>query len=127
MGDVMKYTREERFEIGKEIFEQKMSSTEIVMKYGIAAETGRRYKRFYLENKDSETPPPPQKLKQKPKKGSANSKPKTLEELEQMSKEELIQEVMNSRIREARAKKGYEVKGVGVDKEFPNLDNKNTK
>ena len=40
---------------------------------------------------------------------------------------ELIQEVMNSRIREARAKKGYEVKGVGVDKEFPNLDNKNTK
>ena len=44
-----------------------------------------------------------------------------------MSKEELIQEVMNSRIREARAKKGYEVKGVGVDKEFPNLDNKNTK
>ena len=121
----MKYTREERFEIGKEIFEQKMSSTEIVMKYGIAAETGRRYKRFYLENKDSETLPPPQKSK--PKKGSANSKPKPLEELEQMSKEELIQEVINSRIREARAKKGYEVKGVGVDKEFPNLDNKNTK
>ena len=122
----MKYTREERFEIGKEICEQKMSSTEVVMKYGITADTGRRYKHFYLENKDSETLPPP-KSKSKPKKGSANSKPKPLEELEQMSKEELIQEVMNSRIREARAKKGYEVKGVGVDKEFSILDNKNTK
>lgn len=121
----MKYTREERFEIGKEICEQKMSSTEVVMKYGITADTGRRYKHFYLENKDSETLPPPQKSK--PKKGSANSKPKPLEELEQMSKEELIQEVMNSRIREARAKKGYEAKGVGVDKEFSVLDNKNTK
>ena len=123
----MKYTREERFEIGKEIYEKKMSTVEVTMKYGIAGETVRRYKRYYLENKDSETLPPPEKSKSKHIKGSANSKAKSLEELEQMSKEELIQEVMNSRIREARAKKGYEVKGVGVNKEFSVLDNKNTK
>ena len=37
-----------------------------------------------------------------------------LAELESMTKEELIREVMRARIREARLKKGYEVKGDGT-------------
>jgi transposase len=44
-----------------------------------------------------------------------------------MTKEELILELMRSRIREARAKKGYEVKGVGAEKVFVLLDSENTK
>lgn len=123
----MKYTREERFEIGKEICEKNMSSMEAGIKYGITSDSARRYKQYYQQNKDSKELPPTGKSRPKLIKGSANSKAKNLEELEQMSKEELIQEVMNSRIREARAKKGYEVKGVGVDKEFSVLDSKNTK
>lgn len=35
-------------------------------------------------------------------------------ELESMTKEDLIREVMRARIREARLKKGYEVKGDGT-------------
>lgn len=44
-----------------------------------------------------------------------------------MTKEELIQELMEARIREERLKKGYMVKGVGAEKEFVRLDNKNIK
>lgn len=44
-----------------------------------------------------------------------------------MSKEELIEELMKAKIREARLKKGYMVKGDGVEKEYILLDNKNTK
>ena len=42
-------------------------------------------------------------------------------------KEELINELILAKVNEARAKKGYEVKGVGADKEFVSLNNKNSK
>ena len=44
-----------------------------------------------------------------------------------MSKEELINELILSKANELRAKKGYEVKGVGANKEFVPLNNKNLK
>ena len=46
---------------------------------------------------------------------------------ENMTREELIQELVLAKINEARAKKGYEVKGVGVEKEYIVYDSKNTK
>ena len=49
------------------------------------------------------------------------------EEYSSMSKEELLEELMQSKIREARLKKGYMVKGVGADKEYILLGSKNTK
>lgn len=42
------------------------------------------------------------------------AEPAELNKLESMTKEELIREVMRARIREARLKKGYEVKGDGT-------------
>lgn len=42
-------------------------------------------------------------------------------------KEELIDEVIKAKVGEARAKKGYDVKGGRVNKEFVILNNKNTK
>ena len=44
-----------------------------------------------------------------------------------MTKEELIREIVRSKIREARLKKGYEVKGDGAEKVFIPLSSKNTK
>ena len=41
------------------------------------------------------------------------SSPAGMEDLEVMSKEELIEELIKARIAEARLKKGYEVKGDG--------------
>jgi transposase len=53
--------------------------------------------------------------------------PVRTEDYETMSKEELIRELVKSKISEARLKKGYEVKGAGADKEYIRYDNKNTK
>ena len=50
-----------------------------------------------------------------------------LEEYEAMTKEELIRELVRSKIRESRLKKGYEVKGDGQEKVFIPLNSKNTK
>lgn len=47
--------------------------------------------------------------------------------LSSLSKEELIDEVIKAKVGEARAKKGYEVKGGGANKEYVILSNKNTK
>ena len=48
-------------------------------------------------------------------------------EYESMAREELIQELVLAKINEARAKKGYEVKGVGAEKEYIAYDSSNTK
>ena len=42
-------------------------------------------------------------------------------------KEEVINELIKANANELRAKKGYEVKGAGANKEFVSLNNKNTK
>lgn len=44
-----------------------------------------------------------------------------------MSRGELIDEIIKAKVNEARAKKGYEVKGDGRFKEFRPIGNKNTK
>ena len=44
-----------------------------------------------------------------------------------MSKEELINELILAKANELRAKKGYEVKGTGANKEFIPLNSKNSK
>ena len=44
-----------------------------------------------------------------------------------MSKEELIDELIKAKANELRAKKGYEVKGDGANKEFISLNNRNLK
>lgn len=56
--------------------------------------------------------------------GIKASKEKNLEDLEAMTKEELIQELVKARITEARLKKSYEVKGDGSVILY---DNKNIK
>ena len=50
-----------------------------------------------------------------------------LSEYESMTKDELIRELVKSRISEARLKKGYEVKGVGAAKTVTIFDNWNMK
>ena len=50
-----------------------------------------------------------------------------IETYKAMTKEELINELILAKANELRAKKGYIVKGVGADKEYIPLNNKNTK
>ena len=106
----MKYTKEERMEIGRRIYNGEISRYEAAEEYGINDQTARNYMRMY---RDANHLPP--------KRGtvtiaapSFQKAPAGLEELESMSKEELIQELIKARITEARLKKGYEVKGDGT-------------
>lgn len=123
----MKYSEEERLAIGKKIYEGELTKNEAADKYDIDPYTARDYLRLYRDRNGL----PPSKGKRKKHspiiKVAAESRPTSLEEYEAMSKDELIREIIASKINEARAKKGYEVKGVGAQKKFIPLDNKNTK
>ena len=53
--------------------------------------------------------------------------PTGLEELQSMTKEELIDALVMAKITEARLKKGYLVEGVGVHKKFIPIGRKSAK
>ncbi len=70
---------------------------------------------------------PPKHNRNSRSKVTSAAAPSGLEDYEAMTKEELIRELVKSKIVEVRLKKGYEVKGVGADKEYILLGSKNTK
>ena len=123
----MKYTREQRLDIGKRVYEGEINRYQAANEYGISEQTARNYMRQYrfanglpAKNQGSRMPREdgqPEPVIMDP----------GLEEYEAMTREELIQELVRSRIREARLKKGYEVKGAGAEKVFIPLSSKNTK
>ncbi|OUO94701.1 hypothetical protein [Cloacibacillus sp. An23] len=121
----MRYTKEERLEIGRKVDEGIMTRYEAAEDYGISDDTARDYMRMY---RDSNSLPP---------KSSGNNtgcyvhdsseRPLDISDYESMTKEELILELIKARVAEARLKKGYEVKGDGQTKEYILLDSSNTK
>ena len=121
----MKYTQEERLDIGKRIYDGEISKSEAAAEYGIHEATARDYMRLYRDTNN--LPPKTQKRRKKMFAAMPNKPAAEPEEYESMTKEELIRELLRAKIREARLKKGYEVKGAGADKVFILLGSKNTK
>jgi transposase len=117
----MKYTQEERLDIGRRIYEGEMSRYQAAEVYGISDQTARDYMRLY---RDANQLPAKRGTKAAIKAPSFQNAPANMEELESMTKEQLIQELVKARIAEARLKKGYEVKGDGTVILY---DNRNTK
>lgn len=115
----MKYTKQERLNIGSKIYNNEISKQEAAEQYGITVNTARDYMRMYRDN--NLLPP-----KESAKIETLSSYPK-LEEFQSMSREQLIKELIISRINEARLKKGYEVKGDGARKVFLPLEKENMK
>ena len=126
----MKYTKAERLDIGRRIYEGEIGRYQAAIEYGIHEHTARTYMRLY---RDTHKLPAKhtKSLIRKPRLAAAETDPVTtdpnLEEYASMTKEELIREIVRSKIREARLKKGYEVKGDGAEKVFIPLGSKNTK
>jgi transposase len=106
----MKYTKEERMDIGRRIYDGELSRYEAAEEYGINDQTARSYMRMYRDANHL----PPKRGNFTVAAPSFKKSPAGLEELESMTKEELIQELMKAKITEARLKKGYEVKGDGT-------------
>ena len=122
----MGYTREERLDIGKRIYNNEMNKSDAAIKYKISEGTARDYMRLY---RDVNGLPPKNRIQKDggTVKISTHSSEPDLSEYESMTKDELIQELVKSRISEARLKKGYEVKGDGAAKTITIFDNWNMK
>ncbi len=114
----MKYTKNERVAIGEQVYKHQLTQVEAAAKYNIARSTVERYVDEYKAHNGISS----QKTKSK-----NTSTATELDEYMAMSKEELIRELILAKANELRAKKGYEVKGVGSNKEFIPLNNKNSK
>ena len=120
----MTYTKEQRLDIGRRIYNGEISRFEAAEEYHIGIDTARNYMRLY---RDEHHLPAKQTRRSAAKIKVSVKPPMILEDYEAMTKEELIQELVRAKIAEARLKKGYEVKGVGTQKEYLPIDSKNTK
>ena len=125
----MHYTKAERLAIGEQIYKHEISKKDAMAKYGIGKSSAENYVRDYKElngipivkKSPSVSSPGMQPVR------SNSSATTEMEEYMAMSKEELIRELILAKANELRAKKGYEVKGAGANKEFIPLNNKNSK
>lgn len=107
----MKFTKEERLDIGRQIYDGELTRYQAAEQYGISNQTARDYMRQY---RDENHLPPKRAAKTTIHAPSFRNAPVGMEDLESMTKEQLIQELVKARITEARLKKGYEVKGDGT-------------
>lgn len=119
----MKYTEEERLDIGRQVYSGEITTYQAMEMYDIGLDSVKRYTRLYRAVNGL----PPRKRRKSSPDFFPVEKIRTesnLEAYENMSKEELIQELVKARITEARLKKGYEVKGDGTVIQY---NSKNTK
>lgn len=123
----MKYTKEERLEIGRRMYEGELSRYTAAKEYGIGDTTARNYMRYYRCTNGLPVKSRGEYVHRQNNHPRPVSEAPNLEEYESMTKEELIRELVRSKIREARLKKGYEVKGDGAEKAYIPLGSKNTK
>ena len=100
----MKYTKKERLDIGRRIYDGELTRYEAAEEYEISEQTARNYMRLYRDVNHL----PPRKGAQHIC-GLAKTRsvptPTGLEELQSMTKEELIDALVMAKITEARLKK----------------------
>jgi transposase len=122
----VKYTKEQRLDIGRRIYDGEITKFEAAEEYGINDQTARDYMRLY---RDVNNLPPKRAPRSRLGIARAKSKPTPagMEDLESMTREELIDALIMARINEARLKKGYMVEGVGAEKKYIPIGKKNTK
>ena len=104
----MKYTKQQRLDIGKKIYTRELNVAQAAEIYEVNIYTARDYMRLFRDINNL----PPLDSDSEIQNSSIKSKHSTLDELGQLSKQELIAEVIKARIEAERAKKI-----CGVDKE----------
>lgn len=107
----MKYKKEERLVIGRRIYEGNITTAAAAEAYGINFYTARDYLREYKASINASVP-----QHRDPEKSKPVDKSKGM--YEDMSREQLIDALIKAEIEAARAKKGYQVKGDGANKEY---------
>ena len=120
----MKISREERETLIKRINGGEITVEQAAKEYGVHRAT------IYKILKHSVEPKPAKPYRPMPNKTVEVIKKHDeidIEAYRNMTKEELIDELILAKANELRAKKGYEVRGVGANKEFIFLNNENSK
>ena len=131
----MKYSKEQRIDIGRQVYTHELSRLEASQKYEVSDSSLDVYVSLYKLASGIQTRNARVAIRNKTDKTDWNEpKPKEdtsdtwdIETYQAMSKEELINELIRAKVNEARAKKGYEVRGDGTNKEFISLSRKNSK
>ncbi len=131
----MKYSKEQRIDIGRQVYTHELSRMEASQKYEVSDSSLDVYVSLYKLVSGIQTQNTRVAIRNKTDKTDWNEpKPKEdtsdtwdIETYQAMSKEELINELIRAKVNEARAKKGYEVRGDGTNKEFISLSRKNSK
>lgn len=118
----MSYKEDERVAIGKKVYTGDLTKKQAMEDYSRSSSAIEQYVKEYkisqgislkgVTNKPVSVIPP----------GATD-----MERYQKMTKEELIDELILTKANELRAKKGYEVKGGGANKEFSILKDKNSK
>ncbi len=119
----MKYTKEERPHIGREIYTHELTIGQAAEKYQINNYTARDYMRLY---RDSNNLGPMDDYGEEFKLVQ-NKKKEKYTDLDNMTRDELIDEVIKARVEAERTKKGYSVKGGGLEKVFMSISEMNSK
>ena len=111
----MKYTLEQRLDIGRRIYEGEITRFQAAQKYDINDNTARNYMRLYRDTNNLSPKNGGRKNSTTIAKSSSSIevKQRNLEEYESITKEELIQTLVQTHFVETRLKKGYEMKGDG--------------
>ena len=131
----MKYSKEQRIDIGRQVYTHEISRLEASQKYEVSDSRLDVYVSLYkltsgiqtqnarvaVRNKTNKTD------KDENKQKATASGAWDIESYRAMTKEELINELIRAKVNEARAKKGYEVRGDGTNKEFISLSRKTSK
>ena len=98
----MKYSREQRLEIGRRIYENELSRRKAAKEYGISEGTAREYMRLY---RDENMLPPKHAVRRKSPDSSSATDSAAANILRAMTKERLVQELIKSKFTEIRLRK----------------------
>lgn len=117
MEENKQLTRCEEMDIGKQIYDHLLTIPSAAEKFGVTYGVARKWLREYRRTNGL---PPNNKGFVKPKASPAAKA--SCEDLEGMTRDQLIDEVIKARVEAERSKKGYTAKGGGAAKEFFSLD-----
>ena len=121
----MKHSLEEKMDIGRRMYLHEITYKEAMEIYGLSESCAHKYMTDYKKAQGIPLANTVPKMKISSVLKSLSSP--DIDTYMAMSKEELINELIIAKANELRAKKGYEVKGAGANKEYIILNNKNTK
>ena len=121
----MKYSEKERLDIGRRVYQGEFTTQDAAAKFGVGRSSIENYIRAYRISNG--LPPRGNGINPKKQKLVVTESTPGYSEFDSMTREELIGEIIKARINEARAKKGYIVKGDGAEKVYEPIVTKNTK